>query len=152
MQYRGKVDVTWPLQYEGVVVAKKPSNWFVSMLNLHPEKKYDVVESYFQWRGHRDMSVREEGGEEPTSREVREHLKAAEANARGLAEEWWRDWRDVVRNGVLRAWKGRLGVEEWIEMSMGRRMAEKGREWGADGSWEGSASIAFSAKWAEDDL
>jgi hypothetical protein len=144
LQYRGKVDVTFPTQYESVIVQKKPGNWFVSMLNLHPEKKYDVLESHFQFRGHPAAPSSEDGNDALSPQQGKVHMKAAEANARSLAEEWWSDWREVVRNGVLRGSKGRLGVEEWIEMSMGWRTADRGREWGVDGSWDASAPAAWS--------
>jgi hypothetical protein len=152
LQYRGKVEVTFPTQYESIIVQKKPGNWFVSMLNLHPEKKYDVLESHFQFRGHPVAPSSEDGNDALSPQQGKAHMKAAEANARSLAEEWWNDWREVVRNGVLRGSKGRLGVEEWIEMSMGRRIGDRGREWGVDGSWDGSGPVAWPGKWTEEDF
>jgi hypothetical protein len=152
LQYRGKVDVTFPTQQESIVVQKKPGNWFVSMLNLHPEKKYDVLESHFQFRGHPVAPSSEDGNEELSPQQGKAHMKAAESNARSLAEEWWSDWREVVRNGVLRGSKGRLGVEEWIEMSMGRMIGDRGREWGVDGSWDASGPAAWPGKWTEEDF
>ena len=149
LQYRGKVEVTFPTQHSSVVVSKKPTNWFVSMLNLHPEKKYDVVESPWQWRGHPSPpSANSSSATDPITLSERD-FKAGIANARSLAEEFWGDWRDVVRNAVLRGHKGKVGVEEWIEAQMGRREKERGKEWGVDGTWDQSGVTGW--KWGDDD-
>lgn len=137
------------MQYSTVIVSKKPTNWFVSMLNLHPEKKYDVVESPWQWRGHpAPPSNAASSATDPITLSERD-FKVGIANARSLAEEFWGDWQDVVRNAVLRGHKGKVGVEEWIEAQMGKREKARGKDWGVDGSWDQSAVTGW--KWGDDD-
>ena len=82
LQYRGKVEVTCPMQYACVIVSKTPTNWFANMLNFHPEKKYDVLESTWHFRGHPSTSS---PGADPITRSE-QSFKAAEINARSLAE------------------------------------------------------------------
>ena len=140
LQYRGKVEVTFPTHQSTVAISKKPGNWFVSMLGMYPEKRFDVVESVWGWRGHL-AGTREDGGGDGDVRERSERgFKVDEANARGIAEEYWGDWRETVRNSVLRGVRGKVGVEEWIESAMGRREKDRGKEWGVDGSWSDSTS------------
>lgn len=64
-------------------------------------------------------------------------MKASEANARSVAEEFWREWAGTVHNVVLQGRRGKVSVEDWMETQMGRREKERGREWGLDGSWDG---------------
>jgi hypothetical protein len=99
------------------------------MLNLHPERKYDVLDAPWGLRGDPPSTSGSVGQEE-------HRFKLCEANARSLAEEFWGDYRDVVRNAVLRGHKGKIGVEEWIEAQMGRREKERAKEWGVDGAWD----------------
>ena len=151
MQYRGKVEVTFPVQHYGVIVSKKPSNWFANMLNLHPEKKYDVIDSPWHWRGHPPAPNSTSATIDAITLSERD-FRAGQANARSIAEEFWGDWREVVRNAVLRGHRGKVGVEEWIEAQMGRREKERGKEWGIDGSWDSSlASGVGGWKWGGED-
>lgn len=51
LQYRGKVEINFPLQYERVVVLKKEGNWVMGLLGMYNEKKWEGVESVWRWRG-----------------------------------------------------------------------------------------------------
>lgn len=116
LKYRGKLEVSFPIEHQSITVHRPPGNWLVSMLRLYPVKKYEVAEAVWDV-GSSDVAGDGSGaGEEGTK----------------AAERWWREWEGVVRNGVLRKEKGLMGVENWIAWKMGGSAEEKRVEWGAD--------------------
>jgi hypothetical protein len=118
LKYRGKVDVSFPIENSTVTVHKQPGNWFVSMLRLYPEKKYEVAEAVWDIG---DSTA--DGGDDG-------------AQGKREAERWWRAWEGVVRNAVLKKEKGKIGVEDWMGWKMGGDAPARVMEWGGDGMSE----------------
>ncbi|ETN42875.1 uncharacterized protein HMPREF1541_02033 [Cyphellophora europaea CBS 101466] len=114
LKYRGKLDVAFPVEYEDVVVHKRPGNWLVGLLRIYPEKRFEVGEVVWGFGGSASG-----GGDDGSV----------------LVGLWWREWEGVVRNAVLARVKGRVGVEDWVCWRMGAREAERRVEWGVD--WAG---------------
>lgn len=112
LKYRGKVEVTFPIQHQSVIVHKAPGNWFYNMLRLYPVKEYKVAESIWEVRG------------------------ADNGESAKIVEEWWEEWKGAVANAVLKKHQGNVGVEDWMMWKMGVVEKEKKAEWAVDGQWE----------------
>ncbi|KIV85977.1 hypothetical protein PV11_01622 [Exophiala sideris] len=123
-KYRGKVTVSFPVQYADVIVSRQGGNWFTNMLRLSPTKTYEVVDAVW------DVAASREGD----GGSVANDSAARERNGRAglIAQEWWREWQYAIYNGVLTGRKGWVTVEDWMEAKMGVRVAERNRDWGVD--------------------
>lgn len=124
-KYRGKLTVSFPVQYADVIVSRQGGNWFSNLLRLTPTKKYEVVEAV--WDVAADGGFAGESGSTSDS-------SARERNGRAglIAQEWWREWQYAIYNGVLTGRKGWVTVEDWMEAKMGVRVQERNRDWGVD--------------------
>ncbi|KAI1618158.1 hypothetical protein EDD37DRAFT_606107 [Exophiala viscosa] len=129
-KYRGKLTVSFPVQYTDVIVSRQGGNWFTNMLRLSPTKKYEVVEAVW------DVAASSGAERSSASANANDH-SARERNGRAglIAQEWWREWQYAIYNGVLTGRKGWVTVEDWMEAKMGVRVTERNRDWGVD--WEG---------------
>lgn len=116
VKYRGLLRIDFTDERSQVIVHKQPSSWFSNMLRLHPEKKYDMLETV--WR----LS---DGSEVETNDTL------AETGLRA-GHEWWQSWSDTIRNAIISKKKGTLGIDDWIETRMGRHEPEPRMDWGPD--------------------
>ena len=118
VKYRGLLRIDFTDERSKVIVHKQPASWFSSILRLHPEKKYEMVETVWTpWSG---------------SEEDNEHTNA-DAGLRA-GQEWWQSWTSTIRNAMILKHKGNIGIDDWIETRMGRIESEPRVEWGRDHS------------------
>lgn len=122
LKYRGKLDISFPVEHRNVTVLKQPGNWLVGLLRIYPEKKFEVAEAVWEFAGGDGEGAGDDGKDSPAA----------------AADRWWRVWEGPVRNAVLAQTRGRVGVEEWIAWSMGAAEEERRLEWGVDGVRESS--------------
>lgn len=116
VKYRGVIRIDFTYERSKVVVHRQPTNWFSSILGLHPEKKYDMVETLWSLS---------DGSEELNG------LSELDTGIRA-GQEWWQCWESTIRNAFIAKHRGDLGIEAWIETRMGRLEAEPRIEWGRD--------------------
>ncbi|KAK5941140.1 hypothetical protein PMZ80_006417 [Knufia obscura] len=118
VKYRGLLRIDFTHERSKVVVHKQPSSWFSSILRLHPETKYEVVEAVWDlWSGSEDDGER---------KSANDGLRAG--------QEWWQSWEGTIRNAMIVKHKGNVGIDDWIETRMGRVEPEPRMEWGRDHS------------------
>lgn len=116
VKYRGLLRIEFIDERSKVIVHKQPSSWFSNMLRLHPEKKYEVVETVWNL-----SDGTEEGSEQ----------NPADTGLRA-AQEWWQSWASTLRNAIICKHRGNVGIDDWIETKMGRLEPEPRVEWGVD--------------------
>ncbi|KAJ9661567.1 hypothetical protein H2198_001947 [Neophaeococcomyces mojaviensis] len=118
VKYRGLIRIDFTCERSKVIVHKQPSGWFSNMLGLHPEKKYDMVQTVWSLS---------DGSDNPDS---------ASSHDVGIraGQEWWQSWSSTIRNAIIAKHRGNLGVDDWIETRVGRIEAEPRVDWGRDQS------------------
>ena len=132
LKYRGKVEISFPVENEKVVVHKQPGNWVFKMLGVYPERKFEAFAGEWQLReaggdtvgGHSSGVLPEKVG--------RGKGKAVEGV--DVAEQWWAEWEGVLKCAVLRKQRGKVGVEDWIGWKMHGELGveERRLDWGVD--------------------
>jgi hypothetical protein len=50
-------------------------------------------------------------------------------------QEWFRIWKEPIRNAVLAKRKGYVTVEDWNDAVMGVKVSEREKGWGGHGDW-----------------
>lgn len=118
VKYRGLLRIEFTNERSKVVVHKQPASWFSSILRLHPEKKYELVETVWNLGN--------------GSEEENEHNDADVGLRAG--QEWWQAWASTIRNAMIMKHKGNVSIDDWIETRMGRIEPEPRVEWGRDHS------------------
>ena len=116
IKYVGRLKIEFIDERSRIVVHKQPSSWFSSLLNLHPEKKFEMVETVW------DLT-------DPLNENS--DVGSSEAGLRTV-QEWWQCWSDTIRNAIIAKRRGTLGIDDWIETRMGRYEQEPRLEWGRD--------------------
>lgn len=114
IKYRGVLEIDFVYERSTVKIHQEPSGWFTSLLRLHPEQKYEVLES--TW------TLGDGSGQY-------ENSTASDVGLR-VGNEWWASWNSTIRNAMIRKHKGIVGLEDWIEARMGHTEKEPTQEWG----------------------
>lgn len=116
VKYRGVIRIDFTYEMSKVIIHRQPTSWFASVLRLHPEKKYDMVETLWS------LSDGSEGSGIASDSDV--GIRAG--------QEWWQSWTGTIRNAIIAKHRGNVGVDDWIETKMGRLEQEPKLEWGKD--------------------
>lgn len=109
VKYRGALQIDFRNERSSVVVHQKTSGWLSSVLRLHPEQKYEAVESVWTF----GTDSRPDG-------------------ALRVGHEWLGSWAVTIRNAMIRRHKGNIGIDDWIEAKMGHTEQVPELEWGRD--------------------
>lgn len=114
IMYRGVLEIEFVYERSTVKVHQEPSGWFTSLLRLHPEQRYEVLESIW------------------TLGDGSSQYETATASDIGLriGNEWWASWNSTIRNAMIRKHKGIVGLDDWIEARMGHAEKEPTQDWG----------------------
>lgn len=116
IRYRGVLRIDFIYERSRVVVHKEPSGWFSSILRLHSEQKYDVLESVWSLGNNLDQN---------------DDVIESDVGLR-IGHEWWASWNSTIRNAMIRRYKGGVGIDEWIEAKMGHTEQDPTQDWGQD--------------------
>lgn len=136
LNYRGKVNVTFPMQSGQFIVQKKPAagtgaavgGWFMNVLGLSPDVKYESLERV--WCIGTPKLPSNETGDHEESEDETESSKQSDTST--LIKDWWNAWAPPIRDAIITRRQGKVGIEDWMEAQMGWRPQAANRDWGID--------------------
>jgi hypothetical protein len=111
INYKGTIDITFPINYQRVVIKASQSFGSAVRSAFIGVEKYEC-EVYWPY-----------ASDEPTEDSDSDHRVTRKCLVRSEAG-WYKDWKPVLRAALLAKRKGWIGLDDWMENAMKPREPE----------------------------